>query len=96
MDGAGPVRPWSSTSTRSATTASSSGARWAEKNGETYAIVLDQMPRSAFVLRLARKHGLSAYDALYLELALHKEADLATADRALAAAARAEGVRVVG
>ena len=45
---------------------------------------------------LARKHGLSAYDALYLELALHKEADLATADRALAAAARAEGVRVVG
>ena len=63
---------------------------------ETYAIVLDQMPRSAFVLRLARKHGLSAYDALYLELALHKEADLATADRALAAAARAEGVRVVG
>lgn len=58
-------------------------------------IILDQMPRSAAVMRLARKHGLSAYDALYLELALHKQADLATFDRTLADAARVEGVRVL-
>ena len=61
-----------------------------------YHIVLDQMPRSAAVLMLARKHRLSVHDALYLELALHREADLATGDRVLADAACAEGVRVVG
>jgi predicted nucleic acid-binding protein len=45
---------------------------------------------SAFAL--AKKHGLTFYDALYLELAKRRHAALATADRRLLAAARAEGV----
>ena len=57
-------------------------------------IALDHTARSAAVLRLARRHGLSVYDALYLELALHQEADLATRDDALRRAAAAEGVRL--
>lgn len=44
---------------------------------------------------LAAKHGLTVYDALYLQLALDVEAPLATLDRKLAAAARAEGVDVI-
>ena len=46
-------------------------------------------------LRLAEAHGLSFYDALYLELALRRGAALATLDGRLLAAARAEGVAVV-
>ena len=46
-------------------------------------------------LDLATKHGLTVYDALYLQLALDIEAPLATLDRALAAAARDEGVEVI-
>ena len=57
-------------------------------------VALDHTARSAAVLRLARHHGLSVYDALYLELALHQEADLATRDDALRRAAVAEGVRL--
>jgi predicted nucleic acid-binding protein len=45
----------------------------------------------AAVLRLARSHGLSVYDALYLELGLRLGAALMTLDGRLAAAARAEG-----
>ncbi|MFT3876318.1 MAG: type II toxin-antitoxin system VapC family toxin [Propioniciclava sp.] len=57
-------------------------------------IALDQTPRSASVMRLARRHDLSAYDALYLELALHRDATLATLDQRLQKAAAAEGVRL--
>lgn len=57
-------------------------------------VSLDTSPRSGAVLRLARKHGLSVYDALYLELALRRRADLLTLDRALRRAAQAEGVTV--
>ncbi|HMS36004.1 MAG TPA: type II toxin-antitoxin system VapC family toxin, partial [Arachnia sp.] len=46
------------------------------------------------VTRLARRHGLSAYDALYLELAVRHGATLAIFDLALERAARAEGVAV--
>lgn len=42
-------------------------------------------------LALATQHGLSVYDASYLELAVRRQAWLATNDRALAAAAQAEG-----
>lgn len=48
------------------------------------------------VIALSRKHGLTAYDASYLELALRLGATLATFDRKLAEAARAAGVAVVG
>ncbi|MEO0530760.1 MAG: type II toxin-antitoxin system VapC family toxin, partial [Planctomycetota bacterium] len=41
---------------------------------------------------LAQAHGLTFYDALYLELALRRRAALATLDRKLIAAAGAEGV----
>ncbi len=44
---------------------------------------------------LASKHRLTVYDAMYLQLALDIEAPLATIDRALAAAARAEGVEII-
>ena len=44
---------------------------------------------------LAREHGLSAYDAAYLEAALRHGMPLATLDDALVAAARAAGVRLV-
>jgi predicted nucleic acid-binding protein len=44
------------------------------------------------VLSLARAHGLSAYDAVYLELALRRGLPLATLDGKLKAAAQAIGV----
>lgn len=43
-------------------------------------------------IELADRHGLSVYDAIYLDLALDVEAELATLDRDLARAAAAEGV----
>ena len=46
------------------------------------------------VLDLANRHGLSAYDAMYLELAVRMRIPLATLDRALAAAGQAAGVDV--
>lgn len=48
------------------------------------------------VARLAMKHGLSAYDAAYLDLALRELLPLATLDKKLAAAAIAENVPVLG
>lgn len=59
-------------------------------------IAFDTGPSGARVLDLARRHRLSAYDALYLELALRRQLPLATLDAALAGAARAEEVRVLG
>ena len=44
---------------------------------------------------LARKHGLSLYDAMYLNLAQRRGIPLATLDKALRRAATAEGVIVV-
>lgn len=44
---------------------------------------------------LARRYGLSIYDAAYLELAMRRGAALATMDAALAKAARKAGVEVV-
>ncbi len=45
-------------------------------------------------LELARAYRLSAYDALYLELALRRKAALATFDADLIAAAPSAGVRL--
>jgi len=44
------------------------------------------------VLELAAKHRLTSYDAVYLELAVRMRAPLATLDRDLIRAAKAEGV----
>lgn len=46
------------------------------------------------VLEIANRHGLSVYDAMYLELASRIRMPLATLDRALVAAGRAAGVDV--
>lgn len=45
---------------------------------------------------LAERHSLSVYDAAYLDLALDVDAELATLDGALRAAAEAEQVPVLG
>ncbi len=47
------------------------------------------------VLALARAETLTTYDAAYLELAMRRGLPLATKDRALRAAARRVGVRVL-
>ena len=41
---------------------------------------------------LAQTHGLSFYDAVYLELAKRQDAALASLDTALVRAAKAEGI----
>jgi predicted nucleic acid-binding protein len=60
------------------------------------AITLDHSPNEGIVMALARQHRLTVYDASYLELALREALPLATLDGALAAAARQEGVAVLG
>jgi len=52
--------------------------------------------RQARVLALARTHGLTAYDATYLELALRLSLPLATLDDDLRNAAQGEGVPLLG
>jgi predicted nucleic acid-binding protein len=54
------------------------------------------MGRADGALRLAEQHGLTVYDAAYLDLAIDVDAELATLDRDLARAAVAEGVAVAG
>jgi predicted nucleic acid-binding protein len=49
----------------------------------------------AALLRLARQHRLTVYDASYLELAKREDIPLATLDRELARAARSERVTLV-
>lgn len=57
----------------------------------------DQSARRAWAetSALARQHGLSIYDAAYLELALRRGAALATSDEALARAAKRARVEIV-
>jgi len=57
---------------------------------------IDRKPDSATVLALARMHRLTFYDAAYLELALRLSVPLATLDRAIARAARAAAVPLLG
>lgn len=52
------------------------------------------LPDMKAISALAERHGLSAYDASYLELALRQGFDLATLERGLAEAAAGEGVVV--
>jgi predicted nucleic acid-binding protein len=55
----------------------------------------DQSPDENAVLRLARSHRLSVYDAAYLELARREGLPLATLDGDLRKAAAGEGVALV-
>ncbi len=57
---------------------------------------IDREPDGEVVLAMARKHRLTAYDAAYLELARRLGGPLGTLDKALAAAARAEDVSLIG
>ena len=56
----------------------------------------DLEPDEAVILTLVRDHKLTVYDAAYLELALRLQLPLATLDRQLIVAARAENINLVG
>lgn len=62
---------------------------------EKFSVDLAPFPDRTAVMTLARRHGLTFYDATYLELAQREEIPLATLDRALTAAAPAEHVTLV-
>jgi len=60
-------------------------------------IALEPVERSgaaSAALPLARRHGLTGYDAAYLEPAIRRGLPLATSDKALRRAARFEGVEL--
>ncbi len=58
-------------------------------------ITIDMEVEEEALMRLARTHRLTAYDAAYLELAQRNGVPLATLDSALAIAARAEAVPLI-
>lgn len=60
------------------------------------AVTIDRRPGEAEVLSLARRHRLSVCDAAYLELAQRESTPLATLDRGLIGAARAELLPLIG
>jgi predicted nucleic acid-binding protein len=62
------------------------------------AMVIDvvSLPNADAIFTLARRHNLTFYDAAYLELAQREKTALATLDRALARAAVAETVPLIG
>ena len=62
---------------------------------EDYDPVIDSEFAHAATVALARKHHLTIYDATYVELAARTGLRLATLDRQMARAARAEGVDLV-
>jgi predicted nucleic acid-binding protein len=59
-------------------------------------IEIDRSSDDLGIATLCRRHRLSVYDTSYLELALREGVPLATLDRKLAAAARSEGVALIG
>ena len=62
---------------------------------ERLPIRTDNDPGERLGLALARRHGLTFYDAAYLEISVRMDAPLATIDRALQAAAQAEGIPLI-
>ncbi|MXZ02503.1 MAG: type II toxin-antitoxin system VapC family toxin [Chloroflexi bacterium] len=58
----------------------------------TLPIHTDQEPNLDVAMTLARTHNLTFYNALYLELAIRRNAQLANLDVSLARAATAEGL----
>jgi predicted nucleic acid-binding protein len=58
----------------------------------------DEAPDRAFthLLGLCRRHRLTSYDAIYLDLAVRRNLPLATLDDALRKAAHKVGVRLLG
>ena len=60
--------------------------------GDEFAPLVDNEQEETPTLVLAERHNLTVYDAVYLETALRRGAELATFDRALANAAARENV----
>jgi predicted nucleic acid-binding protein len=58
-------------------------------------ITIDGFLEEAAVMALTRKHRLSVYDASYLELARRESFPLATLDKDLIRAARAENINLL-
>ena len=58
----------------------------------------DEAPRRAFtfLLTLCRRHRLTSYDAIYLDLAVRRNLPLATLDDDLRKAAKKLGIRLLG
>lgn len=73
----------------------------AEESGQALAVLAALAPAvfgdhsEIELMRLARTHDLSVYDAAYVEVALRNEAGLATLDVKMAKAAIREGVSVL-
>ena len=61
---------------------------------EALGIRLDHAPDGGALLGLARTHGLTSYDAMYLELSIRQQRPLATLDPKLNIAAQAEGLEL--
>ncbi|MDE2803182.1 MAG: type II toxin-antitoxin system VapC family toxin [Chloroflexota bacterium] len=59
---------------------------------EELSVTIDTQPDLEATMALARAHGLTFYDALYLELAQRRQATLLSLDTELLRAANAEGV----
>jgi predicted nucleic acid-binding protein len=59
-------------------------------------VTIDRVPKETEMLMLARRHRLTVYDAAYLELSIREDLQLATLDRELCAAARGEGILLIG
>jgi predicted nucleic acid-binding protein len=57
---------------------------------------IDRSPDETALLTLARRHGLTVYDAAYLELAQREGLPLATLDGPLRKASAASGVALLG
>ncbi|KQY19306.1 type II toxin-antitoxin system VapC family toxin [Rhizobium sp. Root483D2] len=55
-------------------------------------LIITSMNEDSGILKLAREHRLSGYDATYLALAIAQNAPLVTLDRKLDAAARVSGL----
>ena len=78
------------------------GRLTAEDVGKTLAdlaemrIELDRAHDEALLIRLARQHRLSAYDAAYLEVAVRRVLPIASLDRNLVRAATDSNVALVG
>jgi predicted nucleic acid-binding protein len=62
----------------------------------SFPLRIDRSPDEPQVLRLARVHRLSVYDACYLELALRENIPLASIDAQLVVAAHAESIPLIG
>jgi predicted nucleic acid-binding protein len=65
-------------------------------NISRFDVLVDKAPNERRILRLSRLHRLTVYDAAYLDVAIRLRLPLATLDRDLADAARAEVVPLIG